>query len=183
MTRIKTTNQYTVTAAGIETMFSILGDHHTITHLVLDNLWDMEGDVNCQCQFPIRALTLFLRKAQNLKSLQLDMDTAIAGTPQDGRDFLETLRHHPKLDVLEVGDFGNENSIIAASEFSPLSVAIWQELTVSHTGSQVTRDQVEQTIVRSSCLRKLLIDTSSGGFADQHLSRVFEGYLGYLKVI
>lgn len=166
---------YTVTTISIETMFSVLGDHPNIEHLVLDNLGEMEGDINCQCQFPIRALTLFVNKAKKLKSLQLDMDTPIAGSPEDGQGFLEAISENATLDVLEIGDFGSENSPITASEYSPINVAKWVELTISHTGDQITADQVERSIIHSTCLRKLLIDTSNGGFPKQHLARIMEG--------
>lgn len=166
---------YSVTTESIEGMFATLGDHPCIQHLVLDNLGDMEGDANCQCQFPIRSLTLFMQKSSKLKSLQLDMDTAIAGSAQDGHAFLEAIRQHATLNVLEIGDFGNENSLITASEYSPITVPKWVELTVSHTGDQITVAQVDQSIVRSTSLRKLLIDTSNGGFPKQHLPRILEG--------
>ena len=151
---------HSVTTESIEAMFSTLGDHPSIEKLVLDNLEGMEDGVNCQCQFPIRALTFFIHKCRKLKSVLLDIGTAIAGGPNDGATFLKAIKDHPVLDTLEIGDFGAGTSSISASEFSPLMVPKWVELTLTNTGDQITAEQVD-LIVESPCLRKLLVNTSA----------------------
>jgi hypothetical protein len=165
-----------VTNESIVSMFHILGDHKKLAHLVIDNMSDMQEE---DLEFPLRALTTFVQKSRQLVSLHLDVDAAITGTPDDGREFLESLKQHPSLKHVEVGDFGNEHSTIMASDFSPLMVPNkWEELTISHTGEQVTDQHVDIAILQSRVLRKLLIDTASnnngrGGF-QPYLPRLFE---------
>jgi hypothetical protein len=164
-----------VTDDSIVSMFTILGDHKKLSHLVIDNMSEMQEEDR---EFPLRALTGFVQKARQLVSLHLDVDAAITGTSDDGRAFLESLQQHPSLTHMEVGDFGNEHSTIMASDFSPLMVPNkWEELTISHTGEQVTGQHVDIAILQSRVLRKLLIDTGAnngrGGF-QPHLPTLFE---------
>ena len=164
-----------VTSASIVSMFTLLGDHKKITHLVVDNMSDMQEEDR---EFPLKALTSFVQKARQLVSLQLDIDAAISGTPDDGRAFLQALHQHPSLKQMEVGDFGNEHSTILASDFSPLMVPDkWEDLTISHTGDQVTDRHVNISILQSRVLRKLLVDTGAnngrGGF-QPYVPRLFE---------
>ncbi|CAB9506572.1 expressed unknown protein [Seminavis robusta] len=158
-----------VTDEQIVSMFSILGDHQRLRHLVLDNLDALQEDDRV---FPLEALTVLVQKARHLKSLQLDMDVAISGTPVHGRAFLLALRQHSSLETLELTEFGNARSTILASEFSPLMVPNrWKELSLSG-GQQITDQQVDIAILQSQALTKLLVD-SNGDF-QRHLSRVLE---------
>lgn len=163
---------YSVSTETIVAMFEVLASHAGLRRIVVDKLEDMEGDARCHCRFPLKGLTVFLEKATQLTSIELDLDTTLDGTEEDGAAFLRALRDHVNLKNLEIGDFSNDTSTISASRFSPLSVPKWEELSISHAENQITKHQVEQNL-KSPVLKKLLIDTNNGQF-QAHMPKIFE---------
>ena len=167
-------NGYSVTTECIIRMFELLAKHEQLRNIVVDSLEDMEADERCHCHFPLRALTILLEKASQLTSIELDLNTALTGTEEDGQAFLRALQNHPTLDCLEIGDFGNQNSSISAERFSPLCISQkWRVLTIAHNKHQITEEQVEQNI-KSPTLKRLWIDTGTHGPFQRHFPRIFE---------